>query len=61
MMVLMLIPVKAKRRTKRTLQFKVMMSTEERLALEMMANDKGLSASDLVRQWVREAAKQRVA
>jgi len=43
---------------KRQHHFSMMFSTAERLALESIAAERGLSASDVVRQWIREAAKQ---
>ena len=48
-------PVKLKKRVTR---FSVNLDTSERLALEMLANERGLSASDIVRQYIRDASKQ---
>lgn len=50
--------VKAKKTTTRRIQLHVMLSVDERLWLEMHANDRGLSASDIVRLWIREMAKR---
>jgi len=50
--------VKAKKTTTRRIQLHVILSVDERLWLEMHANDRGLSASDIVRLWIREAAKR---
>jgi hypothetical protein len=47
-------PVKSLRRKTR---FTMFFSTEERLALEMLAGERGLCATDVLRQLVREAAK----
>ncbi len=45
------------KRKKRTRNFSMRLSTEERLALEMIAVERGLPATAVVRQLVREAAR----
>lgn len=39
----------------RQIQFKIMLSTDEKLWLEALAKARGLTASDVLRQYIREA------
>jgi hypothetical protein len=41
----------------RTIQFKLMLTSTERDLLDKVAKLKGLTASDAVRQWIREAGR----
>jgi hypothetical protein len=45
------------KRLKRKSRFTMFFATDERLALEELASERGLCATDVLRQLVREAAK----
>jgi hypothetical protein len=46
--------MKKKTRIRRQIQLKVMLTLDERAHLFKVAGKRGLTASDVVRQWIRE-------